>query len=76
MAKYTHDTAKYVNDNRRRGGAFAKATTKLRTRKRVAANFVTAERIFGSAFPAFGAPLGTAYDQTNITKTNRNPSVA
>ena len=75
MAKYTHNTPKYKNSNRR-SGTPARAKTRISARDRVAADSTTAERTFGSAFPAFGASLGVSYDGTNISKTHRNPSVA
>lgn len=80
MAKYTHSTPKRYTVSKARSrtnnaGTFERDTSLLRTRVRDASKFKTAERIFGPAFPAFGAPLGVSYDQTDITKTNRNPSV-
>ena len=83
MAVYTHSTAErytHGSTNRvqsvkgARATTFSRATSNLRTRKRVAANFKTAERIYGADFPKFGAPLGVSYDQTDITKTDRNPA--
>ena len=64
MAKYTHSKTAIVRN-----------IEDLRTRKRDASKFKTAERIFSTLFPAFGAPLGVSYDDILITKTNRNPSV-
>jgi len=64
MAKYIHSKT-----------AIVRKVAGLRTRKRVAANFKTLERIFGEFFPSFGSSLGTSYDQTSISKTNRNPSI-
>jgi hypothetical protein len=45
----------------------------LRPRIRVAAEFITRERIYSAEFPNFGAPQGSQYDGTGISKTNRNP---
>ncbi len=46
----------------------------LRPRIRVAAEFITRERIYSAEFPAYGAPLGALYDGTGISKANRNPT--
>ena len=81
MAVYIHDTPKYVNANRRRGGTFTRALRRLRTRIRNTSTFVTAERIYSEAWPAFGGSLGTQYmnggggSKRIIAKQPRNGAV-
>ena len=63
MAVYTHNTPKrYTSDNvRGRVSSFTRALMRLRTRIRNTSTFVTAERIYSEAWPAFGGSLGTQY---------------
>ena len=78
---YTHSTLKRYTVSKARSrtnfsGTFERGAYLLRTNKRAASGFKTAERAFSSATFPYGASLGVAYDLTYITKTNRNPSVA
>jgi len=56
-------------------GEFIPYLTTVRTRRRVAADFNTFERVFNTPFPSSCVALGVDYDGVDITKTNRAPSI-
>ena len=79
MAKYIHSTSKRYLHSKKRSRTGAAGTFKRAidfVLERVSANFTTVERVYGAEFPAWGTPLGANYDQTKVTKTNRNPSIS
>jgi hypothetical protein len=72
--KYTHSPSANRYRNSKTANAYLK---KNMFTKRSAGSVKTAERLFGSQFPAFGASLGTGFTSATgvITKTKRALSV-